>query len=143
MDQFTASERSAIMRRVKGSGNISTEARLIAVLRANGLTGWRRGSRLPGQPDLIFPKAKLALFVHGCFWHGHACKRGRNLPASNSSYWNQKLARNARRDNRVRRELRARGWATQVVWECVLSKRARVIADRIAARLTAGRRDRP
>jgi len=143
VDRFTPKERSAIMRRVKGSGNTTTEARLVAVLRKDRISGWRRGSALPGKPDLVFPKERHALFVHGCFWHGHWCKRGQNRPASNSTYWTEKLARNIRRDRRVRRELRASGWTTQAIWECVLKNRPGMIAAGIAARLTAGRRDRP
>lgn len=138
-DRFTPRERSAIMRRVKGSGNASTEAKLVALLREKRIAGWRRGSALPGRPDLTFPKERLALFVHGCFWHGHGCKRGQNQPASNSPYWTEKLARNRRRDRRVRRELRVLGWSTQAVWECALKRRPLVIAAGIAARLASGR----
>jgi len=130
------------MGQVKGSGNLSTERRLIAVLREKRITGWRRAARLPGHPDFTFPKAKLAVFVHGCFWHGHSCPRGKNRPVTNRSYWIGKLQSNLARDRRVRRKLNQLSWRTLVVWECDLVRRSSVIAKRIAARLRAGRQDR-
>ncbi|MEO8500939.1 MAG: very short patch repair endonuclease [Vicinamibacteria bacterium] len=142
-DPFLPHERSAIMRRVKGSGNASTEVRLILTLREHGITGWRRGSTLPGRPDLVFQRTKTAVFVHGCFWHGHGCPRGENRPASNRSYWDAKLGQNRLRDGQARRDLASLGWTSVIVWECRLKRRPEVIARRIAARLAAGRRDRP
>jgi DNA mismatch endonuclease (patch repair protein) len=74
---------------------------------------------LPGSPDLVFPRYKLAVFVHGCFWHWHGCKRSR-MPATNHDYWTNKIARNVRRDEKARSELEACGWRCRVIWECEL-----------------------
>jgi DNA mismatch endonuclease (patch repair protein) len=74
---------------------------------------------LPGKPDLVLPRHKKVIFVHGCFWHGHRCKvGGRSRPKSNSSYWNEKLDRNKKRDQANRRKLKRMGWDVLVVWEC-------------------------
>ncbi len=73
---------------------------------------------LPGKPDLIFPSRRKAVFVHGCFWHGHDCKRGSRVPATNTSYWISKVARNRVRDASQLRDLHALGWTPLVIWEC-------------------------
>lgn len=72
---------------------------------------------LPGRPDLVFAPRRKVIFVHGCFWHGHDCRRGRP-PTSRVEYWSRKIAENGTRDQRVLSELRARGWEPCVVWEC-------------------------
>lgn len=73
---------------------------------------------LPGSPDLVFPSRHKIIFVHGCFWHQHRCKRGCRQPATNKGYWREKLSRNVVRDRKVRRNLRKLGWDVLVVWEC-------------------------
>ena len=75
---------------------------------------------LPGKPDLVFPKYNAAIFVNGCFWHGHDCKRGARTPKANRAYWEQKIARNRARDADAVQALEATGWRTLVVWECEL-----------------------
>jgi DNA mismatch endonuclease (patch repair protein) len=72
---------------------------------------------LPGRPDLVFPKLKKAVFVHGCFWHRHGCSKA-TTPKSNSAYWQPKFAENVARDKRVIAELLSLGWEPMVVWEC-------------------------
>ena len=72
---------------------------------------------LPGRPDLVFPSKHKVIFVHGCFWHRHTCKRG-TLPASNIEFWREKLERNKRRDREVVKALTRAGWEVMVVWEC-------------------------
>lgn len=92
---------------------------------------WKRGfryrindKRLPGSPDIVFPKYHAVVFVHGCFWHGHIdCKRFRR-PKSNSDYWENKVTRNRQRDERVENELVLKGWKVIVVWECELEKKS-------------------
>lgn len=118
------------MARVRGSGNVSTELKMIALLRNAGITGWRRGAPLPGKPDFVFRAQKVALFVDGCFWHG--CPRHRRTPKSRLDFWTVKLARNAQRDRAVTRALRASGWTVLRVWECAL---ARSRAGRTVARI--------
>jgi DNA mismatch endonuclease, patch repair protein len=75
---------------------------------------------LPGCPDLVFPSRKKVVFIHGCFWHGHNCKRGARLPKSNSEYWINKVAKNRSRDVRTRRQLKRSGWKVCSIWECEL-----------------------
>jgi len=103
---------------IRSRGNHTTELRMVALLRANGLTGWRRSESLPGSPDFVWRRERVALFVDGCFWHG--CPRHGHTPRSRIAYWAAKLARNAKRDRRISRELRAAGWAVLRVWECAL-----------------------
>jgi DNA mismatch endonuclease, patch repair protein len=73
---------------------------------------------LPGCPDLVFPSRRLALFVHGCFWHGHSCPRGARVPKSQRDYWLSKIARNRARHEQVVEALAAIGWTPAVIWEC-------------------------
>jgi DNA mismatch endonuclease (patch repair protein) len=75
---------------------------------------------LPGTPDLAFTRRRVAVFVHGCFWHGHDCARGARAPKTNTDYWSGKIARNIARDATVEAALVAIGWRTIVVWECEL-----------------------
>ncbi len=79
------------------------------------------GKKLPGNPDFLFSRIRLCVFVNGCFWHAHGCPRTR-MPASNTEYWTRKIERNIRRDTRVKRELRLLGWHYWTVWECSLPK---------------------
>ena len=79
---------------------------------------------LPGKPDIVYGRRKLAVFVHGCFWHGHDCARGARAPKANAAYWRDKIARNRARDARQLEALTALGWRTIVVYECALRDRA-------------------
>ena len=91
---------------------------------------------LPGCPDLVLPAHRTVIFVHGCFWHQHRCRRGRRAPQTNRAYWEAKLARNKRRDRRVRDQLRRLGWRVLIVWECeTRPDRLAALAARLAARL--------
>lgn len=80
---------------------------------------------LPGRPDLVFPGRRKAVFVHGCYWHGHACPKGR-LPKSRLEYWGPKIEANKARDVRQSAELRALGWKVMTVWQCELRRPARL-----------------
>lgn len=73
---------------------------------------------LPGNPDIVFPGSKAVIFVHGCFWHGHSCKRGARVPKTNTDYWTQKIQLNVKRDETNMQKLKALGWQICVVWEC-------------------------
>lgn len=79
-----------------------------------------RGGKLPGSPDLVFSARRKAIFVNGCFWHGHDCKVGLRRPSSNTGYWNPKLDANIARDQRNRQDLLALGWQYLTLWECEL-----------------------
>jgi DNA mismatch endonuclease (patch repair protein) len=127
MDTFTPAERSAVMKQVRGK---DTAPEMIVRRMVHGM-GFRYALHrrdLPGNPDLVFPARERVIFVHGCFWHGHSCRAGRNRPASNTSYWTAKLDRNVARDAANRRRLRQLGWRVLVIWECELkdSERLRV-----------------
>jgi DNA mismatch endonuclease, patch repair protein len=115
MDTFSRQKRSWIMAQVKSSGNRSTEGALIRVLRENKLVGWRRRYPLYGKPDFVFQKARVVVFVDGCFWHGHPRKC--RMPQANQAYWARKIARNMARDRLVTRTLRDKGWKVVRIWE--------------------------
>ena len=117
VDVFSPAQRSAVMRAVK-SRDTGPELRVRSAAHALGLRFRLRRDDLPGKPDLVFPKLKLALFVHGCFWHGHACSRGARMPATNARYWRTKIARNVARDVAVIAALQALGWRARTIWEC-------------------------
>lgn len=125
----TTPERSALMSKVKGSGNRSTEMAMVALLRSYGLSGWRRHLPLPGKPDFVFRARKVVVFVDGCFWHG--CARCYTKPRSNIDFWEAKVAANIRRDRRVARELRRDGWCVIRVWEHSLRKGKHAVASRL------------
>ena len=112
--------RAGIMRRVKArdTGPKITVRRL---LRGLGHTGYRLDRKdLPGRPDIAFIGRRIAIFVHGCFWHGHDCKRGARVPKTNTDYWRAKIARNMARDAASMATLSDLGWNVLVVWECEL-----------------------
>lgn len=112
--------RSEIMRAVK-SENTGPERALRSLLHRMGFRFRLHRVDLPGKPDLVLPKWRVCLFVHGCFWHGHDCARGDRVPKENREYWLAKVGKNRARDSRVRRELRRLGWRVVTVWECRLA----------------------
>jgi len=121
-DIFSRKKRSAVMAAIRGSGNKATELRLIALFREHGITGWRRGSRLPGRPDFVFARARVAVFVDGCFWHG--CPRHATWPKTNAAFWREKILTNRRRDRAVNRLLKKSGWRVLRIWQHALRVRA-------------------
>ncbi|MEM8755666.1 MAG: very short patch repair endonuclease, partial [Pseudomonadota bacterium] len=113
-------DRSAIMARIKGR-DTKPEMKVRRTLRSLGHTGYRLQRRdLPGRPDVAFVGRRLAIFVHGCFWHGHDCRRGARAPKTNVEYWSAKIARNRARDQAALDALSAAGWRVLVLWECEL-----------------------
>lgn len=111
--------RSFIMRQVK-SKDTGPELKVRKIAHRLGYRYRLTGRRLPGSPDLVIASRRAAVFVHGCFWHGHeGCRHGR-LPRSNLEYWAPKMAKNKERDARVVRELVAMGWRPLVLWQCQL-----------------------
>lgn len=123
--------RSAVMRAVK-SRDTSPEMKVRALLRAIA-PGYRlHRAELPGKPDVAYVGRKRAIFVHGCFWHGHDCSRGARAPKANAAYWRAKIDRNRARDGRNLESLQALGWRAMVVWECELKDEAALRA-RLAA----------
>ena len=128
-DTFTREERSRIMSRIRSRGNVATELRFIEILRAHKIAGWRRPVNLPGRPDFVFRKERVAVFVDGDFWHGNP--RGFRLPKSNVKYWEKKILSNRKRDKKVNRELRDRGWVVLRFWQSSL-KNEKAVVRRIA-----------
>ena len=121
-DIFTPDKRSAIMSRIKSQGNASTELRVVHAFRRAGITGWRRHPRhVSGSPDFVFPRERLAIHVHGCFWHGCSRCASGHIPATRQEYWRPKIERTQRRDRRNRRMLRQAGYGTIQIWEHELS----------------------
>lgn len=124
-DVFSKAKRSEIMKKVHSSGNKSTELKLIDIFKENHITGWRRNYNVKGHPDFIFPQKHIAIFVDGCFWHGHNCRNTK--PADNEEYWNAKINRNKKHDEQITALFAARGWTVIRVWECELVKKRRDI----------------
>lgn len=127
---MTSPERSRIMRAVKGK-NTAPERMVRSLLHRAGYRFRLHRRDLPGNPDLVFPGRRKVVFVHGCFWHGHDCKRGAREPKSNIDYWRSKIARNRARDRKAAEELAAAGWRMLTVWECQLKE-----PDSLRERLT-------
>src|SRR5438067_9877706 len=128
-DVFTAEKRSEVMSHIRARGNRDTELRLIHLFREAAITGWRRNKRVFGKPDFVFARARVAVFVDGCFWHRHPGCKFSYTPKSRVDFWLPKFRRNVARDRLVTRELRKAGWRVVRIWECdlVASRRARVI----------------
>jgi DNA mismatch endonuclease (patch repair protein) len=115
-------DRSAIMRSIK-SRDTSPERLVRKLLSANGYRYRLHSKHLPGRPDIVFAGRKKAIFIHGCFWHGHPCKRGARMPKTNAIYWRAKIERNRLRDKRNVRLLHKAGWKTKIIWECELKRK--------------------
>ena len=119
-DVFSKKNRSQVMAAIKSKGNKDTELKLISILRADGITGWRRSQKLPGKPDFVFRRERLVVFVDGCFWHG--CPRHFIKPRGNAAFWRKKIAANKMRDRLVNRTLRRQGWKVLRIWEHELAR---------------------
>ena len=110
------------MRRVKGRGTGPELAVRKLIWSLGGRYRLNRAD-LPGKPDIVLPGRRLAVFVHGCFWHGHDCARGARVPKANRDYWTAKVSRNRARDGVATNALEVAGWRVEVVWECELKDR--------------------
>ena len=120
-DVFDKVKRSEIMSKVHSSGNKSTELKLIQIFNENKIKGWRRNYKVTGHPDFVFLNQRIAVFVDGCFWHGHNC---RNLmPDDNKEYWERKINRNIEHDKDITAQFNERGWTVIRIWECDFKKK--------------------
>jgi DNA mismatch endonuclease, patch repair protein len=141
VDPLSKEDRSALMRRVRRT-DTAPELKLRKALHRQGLRYVVTDKRLPGSPDLVFPRHRVALFVHGCFWHGHDCRRGR-APGSNQDFWLPKLEGNKQRDEKKQRQLQELGWRVITVWECDLEKlndpSLAVFCSKLKTRIARGR----
>jgi DNA mismatch endonuclease (patch repair protein) len=122
-DVYGPEKRSAVMRRVKGKDTAPERVVRRLIWRLGGRYRLHRAD-LPGKPDIVLPGRRLAVFVHGCFWHGHHCARGARVPKANRDYWLGKVGRNRTRDAASRAALAAAGWRVETIWECELKDRA-------------------
>lgn len=123
MDIFDRQKRSEVMSRVQGK-DTKPELRVRSYLHAAGLRYVLHDKRLPGRPDLSFPSRRVAVFVHGCFWHGHeGCKRA-TLPGTRPEFWQAKIEGNKERDRRDREALEILGWRVGVLWQCSITDAA-------------------
>lgn len=123
-DVFSRSKRSEVMARIRGRGNKSTEETFATILRKARISGWRRHQRIPGRPDFVFYKEKMAVFIDGCFWHG--CPRCYQAPLQNGEFWHAKFLKNQSRDKQVNTELRSAGWKVVRIWEHQLGLTLRI-----------------
>jgi DNA mismatch endonuclease (patch repair protein) len=116
-DKISRDLRSQVMAKVR---SVDTKPELLvrSLLHKMGFRFRLHRRDLPGRPDMCLPKHRVAIFVHGCFWHGHTCHHGSRRPATNQEYWNKKLDGNIRRDAAALKELRELGWKPLVIWEC-------------------------
>lgn len=119
----TTPQRSRMMSSIRGK-NTRPEVTLRSLLFAKGFRYRLHARNLPGSPDLVFPKYKAVIFVHGCFWHQHEGCRYATTPKANVEFWARKFEGNVARDARHVEELRRRGWRVAVVWECALKHTA-------------------
>jgi len=124
-DRVTPERRSFIMSKV-GQKDTKPEMILRRALHARGYRYRLHRRDLPGTPDLVFHSRRKVIFVHGCFWHGHDCSKGRR-PTSNVEFWNEKLDRNLARDTANITRLRDMGWQVLVVWECEMGRAAETL----------------
>jgi DNA mismatch endonuclease (patch repair protein) len=132
MDKISAEQRSRNMSQIRSKG-MKPEMVVRSIVHGLGYRYRLHRRDLPGKPDLVFGPRKKAIFVHGCFWHGHdnpSCVDGRRKPKSNLEYWLPKLARNQERDARNSAALMGRGWNVLTIWECEVRDTSR-LADRI------------
>src|SRR5665811_248624 len=139
-DKLSPEKRSWNMSRVRNR-DTGPEKRVRQALFSAGFRFRLHSETIPGCPDIVLPRFRVAVFVHGCFWHGHECPRGRR-PASNVAFWAKKIDRNIARDREVLATVRKAGWKPKVIWQCDLERATdRLIRSlyRAARRVPAGR----
>ena len=130
MDTVDVTTRSRIMRAVPRS-DTAPELRLRRALHRRGLRYRLHVRSLPGSPDIVFAGPRVAVFVHGCYWHRHEGCRLATTPKSNTGFWREKFRDNVKRDRRVVQQLEADGWTVVVAWQCELETAPDIVAGRI------------
>lgn len=128
MDNRSKDSRSQLMARVR-SKNTKPEIEVRSLLHGMGYRFRLHRKELPGKPDIVFTRRRKAIFIHGCFWHGHGCRIGK-LPKSNLGFWRDKIERNRKRDAEKRSELEQLGWSVDEVWQCEI-KDSQLLIDRL------------
>lgn len=124
-DTITAEQRSRVMALIR-SRDTGPEMIVRRLCHALGFRYRIHVRSLPGIPDLVFPGRKKVIFVHGCFWHRHSCRRGKSMPKSRVEFWQEKFNKNQERDKKFRRILRREGWQVLVIWKCQLKNTKRL-----------------
>lgn len=144
-DRLSPKQRSRNMRAIKGR-DTGPELTVRRLLHAMGYRFRLHRRDLPGSPDVVLPRLRAAIFIHGCFWHRHACSRGRSEPSTRRTFWRAKFAANVKRDRRAARALRCEGWRVLVVWECqtrdlerLRERLARFLQGDLAGRMSSKR----
>lgn len=135
VDTLSSPERSKLMSRVRNK-NTGPELAVRKALHAAGFRFRLHGKDLPGRPDIVLPRYRTAIFVHGCFWHGHACRRG-VLPKDNAEFWSEKIDRNRARDAAAREALALAGWSVETIWQCELKQGLEPLFERLRQRRQA------
>lgn len=120
-DIYNKSKRSQIMSNISGK-ETKPEILVRKFLFSKGFRYRKNVKDLPGKPDIVLSKYKTIIFVHGCFWHGHTCKRGA-LPETNHEFWQEKIGKNIERDHRNILELKEKGWNVIIVWQCEIKNK--------------------
>ncbi len=133
-DRVSQEQRSHMMAAVRGA-NTLPELFVRKQLFSAGFRYRLHAKELAGKPDIVLPRFRIAVFVHGCFWHGHTCSRGKR-PTSNIEFWSTKIDGNVRRDRRNHGALKAAGWSVVVIWECRLEQATKTLLRRLG-RLSA------
>jgi DNA mismatch endonuclease (patch repair protein) len=129
-DIWTAKKRSYVMSRIR-SKNTKPEKQVRSIVHSMGYRFRLHKKGLPGRPDIVLPKYKSVILVHGCFWHQHrGCIDGK-LPKTRTNYWQEKMQRNIERDKLNNRRLRAQGWRVLTIWECQVEKNPGRVMERI------------
>jgi DNA mismatch endonuclease (patch repair protein) len=128
-DRVSPEQRSRMMAAVRGVDTLP-EIYVRKRLFAAGFRYRLQAKELVGKPDIVLPRFRTVVFVHGCFWHGHSCSRGKR-PASNVEFWNAKIDGNVRRDRKYRVVLKAGGWSTVVIWERRLKTETEALLRRL------------
>ena len=118
-DIFSRPKRSEIMSKIS-SKETKPEILVRKYLFAQGFRYRKNVKGLPGKPDIVLPKYKTAIFINGCFWHGHSCRKG-NLPTTNIEFWTEKITTNIKRDSKNILELESMGWKVLVIWQCEIN----------------------
>lgn len=126
--------RSRMMSGIR-SKNTYPELKIRKALHAEGFRYRLHSSDVPGKPDMVFPRFRAAVFVHGCFWHGHDCPLFK-MPGTRQEFWSAKIARNRARDQVVQQQLKEAGWRSMTVWECAIRGRGRLGLDTTVAAIS-------
>ncbi|HAO08160.1 MAG TPA: very short patch repair endonuclease [Chryseobacterium sp.] len=135
MDILSKQKRSEVMSKIRGK-NTKPELILRSQLFRNGFRFRIHKKSLPGKPDIVLPKYKTVIFVHGCFWHYHQdCREGR-IPSTNSKFWKEKLLKNIEKDERHIKALQELKWKVIVVWECEIEKNTEQTLEKLLAEIS-------